>query len=236
MHPGVAVQAGLQVAGVLDTLLELLDDGGVVAVRVALDVGAVGVHLLVQRLELLVHRADGLVDFAPARVHLQAERRRHVPDCLHRGVDVVVHVAPGGDVGLGVQLGLRLLAVLHDVLAQLPAALVALLQTLRDVLHPGVVRLQGLLHVAHVQAHGGDLGGHSGLDALPGGNDGVGGVHACPHLIEIHVDCVHRSREVLHVSLAGQHDALHVGGVVLGSAQHVLEFAHLVLHGIQVVG
>ena len=70
--------------------------------------------------------------------------------------------------------------------------------------------LQGLLDIPNIQPHGGNLRCHGGLHPLPRGDDGVGGVHARPHLVEVHVHRVHGRREVFHVALAGQDDATDV--------------------------
>mmetsp|Transcript_2323 Transcript_2323/g.6840 ORF Transcript_2323/g.6840 Transcript_2323/m.6840 type:complete len:287 (-) Transcript_2323:501-1361(-) len=206
-----------------------------VVLHLPLGVAVVGVHLVVELLHLAPDLVQGLVHLPAPAVHLQPQGRGHVADGLDGGVDVVVHVVPGDDVRLRVELRLRLVAQLRDVLRELVAPLVRLLQALGDVLHPRVVRLQRLLHVAHVQAHGGDLRGHGGLHALPGRDDGVRGVHARPHLVEVHVHRVHGGGEVLHVALASQDDSLHVGSVVLLAAKKVLELAHIILHCIEIV-
>ena len=73
-----------------------------------------------------------------------------------------------------------------------------------------VMVLQGLLDIPNIQPHGGNLRCHGGLHPLPRGDDGVGGVHARPHLVEVHVHRVHGRREVFHVALAGQDDATDV--------------------------
>ena len=126
--------------------------------------------------------------------------------------------------------------MLPYVLRELLAALVDLLQALRDIFHPRVVRLQGLLHVPHVQTHRGDLGRHGGFHALPRGDDGVGRVDTGPHLVQVNVHGIHGRGKVLHVPLASKYDALHLGSVRLRGVQHVLQLAHVVLQRVQVVG
>ena len=78
------------------------------------------------------------------------------------------------------------------------------------ILQVTVMVLQGLLDIPNIQPHGGDLRRHGGLHALPRRDDGVRGVHARPHLVQVHVHRVHGRREVFHVALAGQDDATDV--------------------------
>mmetsp|Transcript_57768 Transcript_57768/g.124246 ORF Transcript_57768/g.124246 Transcript_57768/m.124246 type:complete len:203 (+) Transcript_57768:1428-2036(+) len=96
--------------------------------------------------------------------------------------------------------------------------------------------LQRLLHVPHIQPHCGNLRRHRRLHPLPARNDRVGRIHPGPHLIQVHVNRVHSSGEILHIPLAGQDDALHVGGVALGPGEHVLHLPEVVLEGVDVVG
>mmetsp|Transcript_6449 Transcript_6449/g.18463 ORF Transcript_6449/g.18463 Transcript_6449/m.18463 type:complete len:690 (-) Transcript_6449:569-2638(-) len=195
----------------------------------------VRVHLVDHVPDLPADLVDRLVDLPPPAVDLQPERRCHVPDGLDGRVHVVVHVIPCGDVRLGIEFRLRLVSQLGDILSQLVAALVRLLQALGHVLHPSIVRFQRFLHVAHVESHGGDLGCHRRLDALPRSDDGVRGVNTCAHLVQIDIDRIHRGGEVLHVALASQDDALHMGGVVLRTVHEVLQLADVVLQSIYVM-
>ena len=73
-----------------------------------------------------------------------------------------------------------------------------------------VMVLQGLLDIPNIQPHGGDLRRHRGLHPLSRGDDGVRGVHARAHLVQIHVHRVHGRREILHVALTGQDNATDV--------------------------
>mmetsp|Transcript_55123 Transcript_55123/g.176648 ORF Transcript_55123/g.176648 Transcript_55123/m.176648 type:complete len:351 (+) Transcript_55123:1066-2118(+) len=225
----------LEVTCLRGTLLKLRRHCRMGVVHRPLNVVGVRVHLVVERLDLRADLVQCFVHFAPATINLEAQCRGHVAHCLYRGVDVVVHVVPCSYVSLCVQLRLSLLTRLCNVLGELVAALVSLLQALGHVLHPSIVRLQSLLHVAHVKPHGGDFGGHCRLHALPGRDDGVRRVYTCAHLVEVHVHGIHCRGEVLHVTLASQHDALHVRGVVLGAVEHVLQLTKIVFHGIQVM-
>mmetsp|Transcript_29371 Transcript_29371/g.84426 ORF Transcript_29371/g.84426 Transcript_29371/m.84426 type:complete len:218 (-) Transcript_29371:722-1375(-) len=190
------------------------------------------VDLVVNALHLCAHLVQHLVDLPAAAVHLQPERRRHVAHRLDGGVDVVIHVVPSCDVRLRIELCLGLVAQLRCVFRQLVTSLMRLLQALRHVLHPSIMGLQSLLHVAHVQAHRRDLGGNGGLDTLPRRDDRVGRVHAGSHLIQVDVHGVHGGREVLHVALARQDDALHMRGVILRCVHHVLKLPDVVLDGV----
>mmetsp|Transcript_104522 Transcript_104522/g.300860 ORF Transcript_104522/g.300860 Transcript_104522/m.300860 type:complete len:413 (+) Transcript_104522:842-2080(+) len=193
------------------------------------------VHLAMQALDVRADLAQDLVDLPAPAIYLQPQGGGHVAHGLDRRIDIVVHVVPCSDVCLRVQLRLGLVAQDADVLTQLVAALMGLLETLRYILHPRVVRLQGLLHVAHVEPHRRDLGGDGRLHSLPRGDDGVGGVDAGAHLVQVDVHRVHGGGKVLHVALAGQHDAFHVGGVVLLPVDHVLELADVILDGVEIV-
>mmetsp|Transcript_88906 Transcript_88906/g.197536 ORF Transcript_88906/g.197536 Transcript_88906/m.197536 type:complete len:264 (-) Transcript_88906:932-1723(-) len=167
VHLCMLVGSALKSFRVLSPLFYALMQGGVAVVHVALVVLLVAIHLVVELLELAPDLIQRLVHLAAAAVHFQAQGRSHVTHCLHRSIDVVIHVVPLDDVRLRVQLCLSLLPGLGNVLRELVASLMSLLEALRNVLHPSIVRLQRLLHVAHVQTHGGDLCGNSGLHTLP---------------------------------------------------------------------
>mmetsp|Transcript_102298 Transcript_102298/g.266831 ORF Transcript_102298/g.266831 Transcript_102298/m.266831 type:complete len:511 (-) Transcript_102298:374-1906(-) len=223
------VRRRLQAACLRGALLQAVVDGRMSFLHVALRLVVVGVDLAIHGLHLTTDLIQRLVHLPASAVDLQAQGGGHVANGLDGGVDVVVHVVPGRDVGLRVQLRLGLVPDLSDVLGQLVAALVRLLQALRHVLHPSIMSLQRFLHVAHVQAHGRDLRGDSRLDTLPGGDDGVGGIDPGAHLVEVHVHGVHCRREVLHVALASQHDPADVVHLALVVAKQVLQLANIVL-------
>mmetsp|Transcript_52810 Transcript_52810/g.120195 ORF Transcript_52810/g.120195 Transcript_52810/m.120195 type:complete len:291 (+) Transcript_52810:1457-2329(+) len=185
---------------------------------------------------LSVQSGHHLIHLPTPGIHLQPERGDHVSHSLHRAIDVVIGISPRHNIHLAIQLGVGLLAQLHDVGAKLVAPLVCLLQRGRHILHPRIVRLQRLLHVPHVQPHGRDLRSHSGLHSLPARNDRMCGINPSSHLIQIHIHSVHSSSEILHITLAGQHDTLHVCGVALGAGEHVLQLADVVLEGVDVRG
>mmetsp|Transcript_148447 Transcript_148447/g.475157 ORF Transcript_148447/g.475157 Transcript_148447/m.475157 type:complete len:558 (-) Transcript_148447:911-2584(-) len=161
------VRRRLQAARLRGALLQAVMDGRMSFLHVALGLVVVGVDLAIHGLHLTTDLVQRLVHLPSSAVDLQAQGGGHVANGLDGGVDVVVHVVPGRDVGLRVQLRLGLVPDLSDVLGQLVAALVRLLEALGDVLHPSVVRLERFLHVAHVQAHRRDLRSHRRLDALP---------------------------------------------------------------------
>mmetsp|Transcript_34960 Transcript_34960/g.88876 ORF Transcript_34960/g.88876 Transcript_34960/m.88876 type:complete len:370 (+) Transcript_34960:1012-2121(+) len=231
----VPVRRGLELARLRGPGLQAIVDLGVGLVHLALVILLVGIHLIIHLLHLATDLAERLVDFPTAAVHLQPQCRGHVAHCLDRSIDVIVHVVPGSDVGLGIQLCLGLVTQLRNVLGKLMATLVRLLQTLRDVLHPSIMGLKCFLHVAHVQAHCRDLGSHGCFYALPRGDNRVRRVDARPHLIQVDIDGIHGRREVLHVPLARQDDALHVSRVVLRAVEQVLELTNIVFDGIEVM-
>mmetsp|Transcript_71327 Transcript_71327/g.198945 ORF Transcript_71327/g.198945 Transcript_71327/m.198945 type:complete len:686 (-) Transcript_71327:715-2772(-) len=194
-----------------------------------LELVVVGLYLVLKLLGLAPDQAECLVDLPAASVGLEAEGGGHVAYRLHRLLVVIVRLVPRRNVYLVVELVLGLVAHVRNVLGQLVAALVRLLQALRHVLHPGVMGLQGFLHVTHVQTHGGDLRCHSRLHALPRSDDRVRRVHPRTHLVEIYIHGVHGSCEVLHVALASKHDALDLSGVVLVTIDDVLQLTEVVL-------
>mmetsp|Transcript_137284 Transcript_137284/g.382944 ORF Transcript_137284/g.382944 Transcript_137284/m.382944 type:complete len:646 (+) Transcript_137284:493-2430(+) len=232
---GVFDGDGLKLPAVLGPLLQTAGDRRIVVLHLPNGVVVVGVNLVIELLNFASDLVQRLVHLPPTTVHLQAQRRGHVTHSLDGGIDIVVHVIPCDNVRLGVELGLCLITKLCNVLGELVAALVCLLQALRDVLHPSVVRLERLLHVAHVQAHGRDFGRYCGLHTLPRGDDRVRGIYSRAHLVEVHVDGIHGCCEVLHVTLASENNSLHMGDIALLTAQHVLELTDVVLDRIEVV-
>mmetsp|Transcript_22498 Transcript_22498/g.50366 ORF Transcript_22498/g.50366 Transcript_22498/m.50366 type:complete len:387 (+) Transcript_22498:550-1710(+) len=141
VHLCMLVGSALKRSGVLNPLFYALVQGGVAVVHVALVVLLVAIHLVVELLELASNLIQRLVHLAAAAVHLQAQGRSHVAHCLHRSIDVVIHVVPLDDIRLRVQLCLSLLPGLGNVLRELVASLMSLLEALRNVLHPSIVCL-----------------------------------------------------------------------------------------------
>mmetsp|Transcript_6068 Transcript_6068/g.16137 ORF Transcript_6068/g.16137 Transcript_6068/m.16137 type:complete len:226 (+) Transcript_6068:62-739(+) len=96
--------------------------------------------------------------------------------------------------------------------------------------------LEGFLNVTDVQPHGGDLSCHGGFHALAACNDGVRGIHARTHLVQVDVDSIHGSSEVLHVALASQHDAADVVDLALVVVQEIFELTNVEFELVQVLG
>mmetsp|Transcript_34091 Transcript_34091/g.69741 ORF Transcript_34091/g.69741 Transcript_34091/m.69741 type:complete len:333 (+) Transcript_34091:631-1629(+) len=185
--------------------------------------------------DVMAHRSKDLVHLAASCVHIQAQGTHHVADRLYGSIQVVVGFLPCHIVHFGVQLGVHLILQVDDVFGQVLLLLLHLLQRVGHILHPAVVVLQGLLNVTDVQAHRGNLRRHCGLHPLTTGDDGVGGIHARPHLIEVNIHCIHGCRKVLHVTLASQDNATNMIHFALVVAQQIFQLAHVVLQLIQVL-
>mmetsp|Transcript_54097 Transcript_54097/g.86073 ORF Transcript_54097/g.86073 Transcript_54097/m.86073 type:complete len:273 (-) Transcript_54097:223-1041(-) len=205
-------------------------------VRVAGDLCLGLLQICLHCRDVVAHRRQDLVHLAASRVHVQAQGTHHVAHRLHGRVQVVVRFLPCHIVHFGVQLGVHLIFQVDDVFGQVLLLLLHLLQCVGHILHPAVMVLQGLLNVTDVQAHRGNLRSHGGLHPLTAGDDGVGGIHACTHLIQVHIHCIHGCREVLHVTLAGQDDATDMVHFALVVAKEVFQFAHVVLQLVQILG
>mmetsp|Transcript_54238 Transcript_54238/g.117273 ORF Transcript_54238/g.117273 Transcript_54238/m.117273 type:complete len:458 (+) Transcript_54238:859-2232(+) len=224
-----------ELTAVIDLLVNAAHVNLVCILHMSMDGLMVAVYFLIESAVLASNLINHLIHLSATTVDLETQCRGHVSDSLDGGVDVVIHVIPRNQICLRIKLGLRLLSDLCNVLRELVAPLVRLLQALRDILHPGIMRLQRLLHVPHVQPHRGDLRSHCGLHPLPGGDDGVRRINPRSHLIEIHIDGIHRSSKVFHVPLAGQDYPLDVSCVALCPIHHVFELTQIVLDGIHIV-
>merc|ERR1719274_98350 len=186
------------------------------------------------RSDVVPNRCQDLVHLSPPRVHVQPKRRHHVANGLDRRIQIVVRLLPRDVVHLRVEFGVHLVLEIDQVLRQVLFLLLHLLERVRHVLHPRVVVLQGLPDVANVEPHRRNLRRHRRLHTLARSDDGVGRIHTCPHLVQVHVHSIHRRGEVLHVALARQDDPANVVDLALVVVQQVLQLADVVLERIQV--
>lgn len=88
--------------------------------------------------------------------------------------------------------------------------LLHLLQGVGHIFHPRIMILQSFLHISNIQSHGRNFRRHGRFNPLSTCDNGMGGIHTCTHLIQIHVHGIHGSGEIFHVTLTCQDDATNV--------------------------